>query len=153
MLIQLSLLALAYLAFLGNRSLEPGLAARSLVALAAVVFLPGINFMGMLIHNGVAILFPAWVHLGAGRPGGIEALGQNVLMIVVFVAFLAATLVVPAAIGGGTFLLLQSAAGLWGLLPAGVLALAVLAFEAAMAVDWLGAIFERTDPAGAGIAV
>lgn len=152
-IIQLGLLLLAYLAFLGNRSLEPGLAVRSLVGLGAVVFLPGINFMGMLIHNGVAILFPAWVHLGAGRAGGIEALGQNVLMIVVFVAVLGLTLVVPAAIGGATFLLLHSPVGLWGLGPASILALGVLVFEAALAVDWLGGIFERTDPAAAGIAV
>ena len=40
--------------------------------------LPGINLLGMLIQNGAALLYPAWVRLGSGRPGGVEALGQNI---------------------------------------------------------------------------
>ena len=150
-LIQLSLLVIGYLAFLGNQSMVPALDERTLLLFAAFVFLPGINLLGMIIQNGAALLFPAWVRLGSGRPAGVEALGQNMLMMVVFVALLAVTLLLPVAIGGGAFLLLHRAIDGWAALPATVLVLGTIAFEAALLVDWLGRLFERTDPAAAGI--
>jgi len=150
-LIQLSLLVIGYLAFLGNQSMVPALDERTVLLFAAFVFLPGINLLGMIIQNGAALLYPAWVHLGSGRPGGVEALGQNMLMMVVFVALLAVTLLLPVAMGGGAFLLLHRAINGWAALPATVLALGTMAFEAALLVDWLGRLFERTDPAAAGI--
>ena len=150
-LIQLSLLVIGYLAFLGNQSMVPALDERTVLLFAAFVFLPGINLLGMIIQNGAALLYPAWVHLGSGRPAGVEALGQNMLMMVVFVALLAVTLLLPVAIGGGAFLLLHRAINGWAALPATVLVLGTMAFEAALLVDWLGRLFERTDPATAGI--
>jgi hypothetical protein len=145
------LFVIGYLAFLGNRSMEPALAERTLVLLATFVFLPGINLLGMIIQNGAALLYPAWVHLGSGRPAGVEALGQNMLMMVVFVALLGATLLLPVAVGGGTFLLLHRAINGWAALPATALGLGIMAFEAALLVEWLGRVFERTDPASVGI--
>jgi hypothetical protein len=109
------------------------------------------NLLGMLIQNAAALLFPAWIPLGSGRPGGVEALGQNLLMMVVFAALLSVLLLLPLAIGGGAFLLLRGAIDEWAALPATVLILGIIAFEAALLVEWLGRIFERTDPATAGI--
>ena len=149
--IQLSLLVIGYLAFLGNQSMTPALDERTLLLFAAFAFLPGINLLGMIIQNGAALLYPAWVRLGSGRPAGVEALGQNMLMMVVFVALLAVTLLLPVAIGGGAFLLLHRAINAWAVVPATVLILGTIAFEAALLVDWLGGLFERTDPASAGI--
>jgi hypothetical protein len=107
----------------------------------------------MLIQNGAALLYPAWVRLGSGRPGGVEALGQNLLMMIAFVALLSLALVLPVAIAGGTFLLLRGLLENWAAVPAAVLALGIIGFEAALIVEWLGGIFERTDPATAGISV
>jgi ABC-2 type transport system permease protein len=149
--IQFSLLAIAYLAFLGNQTMMPDLEERTLLLVAAVVYLPGINLLGMLIQNAAALLFPAWVRLGTGRPGGVEALGQNLLMMLAFVTLLALTLVLPVALGGGSFLLLRPLLDGWAALPATALALGAMAFEAALVVEWLGGVFERTDPATAGI--
>jgi hypothetical protein len=149
--IQLSLLVIGYLAFLGNQSMETALEERTWLLFAAFAFLPGINLLGMIIQNGAALLYPAWVRLGSGRPAGVEALGQNMLMMVVFVAMLAVTLLLPVTIGGGAFLLLQHAIHRWAALPATVLVLGIMAFEAALLVEWLGRLFERTDPAAAGI--
>jgi ABC-2 type transport system permease protein len=149
--VQLCLLVIGYLAFLGDEFMEPDLAARTLLLLGAVVFLPGMNLLGMLIQNGAALLFPAWVRLGSGRPAGVEALGQNLLMMVVFVTLLSVLLLLPIAIGGGAFLLLRGVADEWAALPAAVLILGTVAFEAALLVEWLGRIFERIDPATAGI--
>ncbi len=149
--IQLTLLMIGYLAFIGDQSMVPALAERTWLLLAAFVFLPGINLLGMIIQNGAALLYPAWVHLGSGRPAGVEALGQNMLMMLMFVALLAVTLLLPVAIGGGAFLLLHRTINGWAALPATVLVLGTMAFEAALLVEWLGRLFERTDPATAGI--
>jgi ABC-2 type transport system permease protein len=152
-LIQLALLGLGYLAFLGNQTMVPDLEERTLLLGAAIVLLPPINLLGMLIQNGAALLYPAWVHLGSGRVAGVEALGQNLLMMIAFVALLSLTLVVPVAMGGGLFLLLRGLLGDWAVLPGTAVLLSAIGFEAALIIDWLGGIFERTDPASAGISV
>jgi ABC-2 type transport system permease protein len=150
-LMQIALLGLSYLAFLGNQTLYPGLEERTLLLLLSLVFLPPINLLGMLIQNGAALLYPAWVRVGAGRPGGIETLGQNLLMVLAFAVLLGLTLVIPAALAGGSYLLLRPGIGDWALLPAGGLALLAMGFEASWMVEWLGGLFERTDPVAAGI--
>jgi ABC-2 type transport system permease protein len=151
--IQLGLLGIGYLAFLGNQSMVPEFEERTLLLLASVVFLPAINLLGMLIQNGAALLYPAWVHLGTGRAGGVEALGQNLLMMIAFLALLSLTLLLPVAIGGGAFLLLRDALQAWAVVPASFLVLGIMGFEAALMVEWLGRLFERTDPATAGISL
>jgi ABC-2 type transport system permease protein len=150
-IIQLGILLISYLAFLGNRTMTPSLEERSLLILLAVVCLPAINFLGLLIQNAGALLYPAWVHLGAARIAGIEALGQNLLMMLTSVTLLALMLAIPAAVAGGAYLLLNPSIGMWGAVPATVLALGAMGFEAALMIEWLGRIFERTDSAAAGI--
>jgi hypothetical protein len=150
-MVQFALLTVAYLAFLGNTTMVPDLEERTLLLLASFVCLPAINLLGMLIQNGAALLFPAWVRLGSGRMAGVEALGQNLLMMIAFVAILSVTLILPVAIAGGGFLLLRPVLDNWAAIPAAALGLLLVGFEAALMVDWLGRVFERTDPATAGI--
>ena len=57
--------------------MEPPLEDRTLLLLAAFVFLPGINLLGMLIQNGAALLYPAWVRLGSGRPAVSRRWGRT----------------------------------------------------------------------------
>ena len=80
-------------------------------------------------------------------------MGQNMLMMIAFVALLAGTLVVPVTVGGGAFLLLRTDLENLAVLPAAILGLGLIGFEVALIVEWLGRIFERTDPASAGIAL
>jgi ABC-2 type transport system permease protein len=150
-LMQLALLLVAYLAFIKDDTLRFDLAERTLLLAVALIYLPLINYVGLLIHNAAAILFPAWVHLGVGRPGGVEALGQNMLMIIAFTILLAATLAVPTSLGGSVVVLLQPFIGNWTLIPATVVLLGTLAIEALLIVRWLGRVFESTDPASAGL--
>jgi ABC-2 type transport system permease protein len=150
-LLQAALLGFAYLAFLGNRSFELSLGDRSLALAAAFLLLPAVNFIGLLIHNGAALLYPAWTHLGSGRPGGVEALGQNFLTMIAFVLLLSVALAVPVALGGGVFLLLRDALGLWALLPAAALADAAILAESLPALRWLGGVLERTEVTEAGL--
>jgi len=150
-ILQFSLLILTYLAFLGNSSMVPDREERTLLLLIVLVCLPAVNLLGMLIQNGAALLFPAWVRLGSGRTAGVEALGQNILMMIAFVAVLSLTLLLPLALGAGGFLLLRSWMEDWALAPALALVLLTIGLESALGVDWLGRVFEHTDPAAAGI--
>jgi hypothetical protein len=150
--LQLGVLLVAYLAFLGNRVMEPTLSYRTAALAAAVAFLPGVNLLGLLIHNGAAILFPAWIAPATGRGGGVEALGQNMLAIIAYVMLLSVALVAPVGLGGGVFFLLADRIGWWAVVPGGAAALAVAAVEARTMIRWLGRAFERTDPAAAGVA-
>jgi ABC-2 type transport system permease protein len=143
---QLGLLLIAYIAFIGVPDLDPPLDLRTAVLAAAVVCLPGINFLGMLIHNGTALLFPAWVHLGTNRPGGVEALGQNMLMIVAYAALLAIALVTPAAIAAGLGILLEGSLGWWAAVPASLVLLVGIAAESVILVRRLGRVFEQMEP-------
>lgn len=151
--LQVALLLVAYLAFLGNTQMQPDLWIRSAVLLAAAVCLPGVNYLGMLIQNATALLFPAWVHLGMGRPGGVEALGQNMLMIVAYLMVLAATLAVPVALAAAVTGGLEPALGWWAAMPAWLVFQVGVVVEAVVALRWLGGVFDRTDPAAAGIPV
>ena len=150
-IIQFALLTVAYLAFLGNTTMLPDLEERTLLMVVSFVCLPAVNLLGMLIQNGAALLFPAWVRLGTGRVAGVEALGQNLLMMIAFVVLLSVTLIVPVAIAGGGFLLLRPVLDNWAGVPAMALGILVVGFEALLMVEWLGRVFERTDPAAAGI--
>lgn len=150
--LQIGLMLIGYLAFLGNDHMEPDLEVRTIVLLAAVICVPGINYLGMLIQNGTALLFPAWAHLGGGRPGGVEALGQNMLMIVAYAAALGVALALPGLLAAGAFTLLEGALGWWSAVPAAGVLLLGSAAEAMVVLRWLGLVFEGTDPAGAGIA-
>ena len=145
--LQLGLLLIAWLAFLADPIDVPALGERTIVLALAVSLLPVVNLLGMLIHNGAAILLPGWTHLGSGRPSGVEALGQNMLVLIGFAALLGLVLVPPAAVAAGLYLLLQPRVGLWVLLPAAAAVVLIAGVEGWIMVRRLGAAFERLDPA------
>jgi hypothetical protein len=149
--LQLALMLVAYLAFLGNDHMEPALTVRTAVLAAGAVCLPGVNYLGMLIQNGAAVLFPAWVHLGSGRPSGVEALGQNMLVIIAYSAVLGAALLLPAVLASALYVGIQTRLGWWAMLPSAVVLLGGIAIEAAAMLAWLGRMFDGTDPSGAEI--
>ncbi len=151
--LQLAVLTLAWLAFLGHEVMEPDLGARTLALAAAVLFLPPINLLGLLIHNGAAMLFPAWMAPPADRPAGVEALGQNMLAIIAYVVLLGLVLMPPVVAGTGVFVGLELVLGPWAAVPAAGAALATAAAEARILLRSIGRVFERTDPASAGIAM
>jgi hypothetical protein len=105
----------------------------------------------MLIQYGAALLLPASVHLGSGRPGGVEALGQNMLMIVAYSAVLGLGLALPGMLALLVFAVLRVGLGWWAIALGVVVLLASIAVEAAALLRWLGGVFESTDPAGAEI--
>src|SRR3954453_5759241 len=144
--LQVGLLLIGWLAFLVDPIDVPGLAGRTALLALALLLLPAVNGLGMLLHNAAALLLPAWTHTGSGRPGGVEALGQNMLVLVGFAALLAVVLLPPAAAGTGIYFLLERPLGYYGVVPAVVAALALAGAEALVMVRWLGRVFERLDP-------
>jgi hypothetical protein len=112
------------------------------VALAALL---GINVLAVGIQNGAALLYPSWVNSEI-RPGGIEALGQQVLTTGVSLLLLALLLAGPTILAGGALYLSAGSLGSWAAVPALLLAVLGMAIEAWLLLDWLGDRFERSEP-------
>ena len=111
-------------------------------ALPAAVLLPAWNLLSVVEQNGMALIFPSWVALGARRMAGLEAIGQGLLAAVARTLFLlVATL--PSGVLFLGVLVFASAMG-WPSprLLAAIAAAVVLLVEAAAGVVLLGARFE-----------
>ena len=121
-------------------------ATRASFAVAAIVVAPAIITTHLLVHNAVAVIFPAWARIGAGG-SGVEMMGQNML-VMAGTAIVLALAIVPAALVAGV------AAGIAGVaagrvpivVPATVFA-AVLLCECLAAAVGLGRVLDRTDVA------
>ncbi|MGE5232010.1 MAG: putative ABC exporter domain-containing protein [Deltaproteobacteria bacterium] len=145
-LLELVLAVFVYLCYLRDPSLALPPGERLGLLGAAAVLLPPVNFTALLLYNGAAVLFPAWVRIGA-TASGVEVLGQRLLTTTAFLVVLALLLTPPAAAAVGAYEVLAGALGGWALGPAFLAGLAVLAVEAALLVRRLGRAFERMDPA------
>ncbi len=145
-LMQVGFLVVAYLALWGGRVDNPDPDFRTAILAGAVAGLPAVNFLAMLVQNGSALLLPAWIRVGPERPIGVEALGQNMLVMTGFLVVLGTLLLLPAAAAGATFIALQRGIGWWAAVPAGAAGIATIGIEARLILSWLGGIFERTDP-------
>lgn len=150
-LAQFVLLAIGTVALSASPEIELTGSERTVAAISALVLLPALNFMGLMIMNGAALLFPAWVRTAHSRAGGIDTLGQNVLTAAAYLLALAVALLVPVAVGAGAGFLARPALGISaGIVAAGVAAV-VLGLQAWLLSLWLGSAFERIDPSTAGI--
>ncbi|HEU5171112.1 MAG TPA: hypothetical protein VFU46_11275 [Gemmatimonadales bacterium] len=148
-LLQLALLLLAYLGFAGSEGGETTLAERTLLLGAAILLLPPVNYLAMLVQNGAALLYPAWVPIGEEGPGGVEALGQNLVATMAFTLILGLLLLPP--VGAGLLVARAADGGLAALLAGVTVGLGVLVAEAVLLVRRLGAAFERLEPSTPGI--
>ena len=124
---------------------------RAVAAASGLVLLPSLNFMGLMIMNGAALLFPAWVRTSRSRAGGVDTLGQNVLTAAAYLLALALALLLPLAIAAGAGYLARPVLGDWSGTAAALVASAVLFYQAWLLSVWLGKAFERIDPSTAGI--
>jgi hypothetical protein len=148
-LIQLGLLSVAWLAFLGEHSGNTTLAERSVLLAAVTLALPSVNYVALLLQNGAALLYPAWMSAIGDGAGGLEALGQNLLATVAFTFLLGLLLVVPV----GAAVLVGYATGMQplGLGLGMVLGLGLLAIEAILLARVFGTVYDRTDAGTPGV--
>jgi hypothetical protein len=150
-LVQLILVGLAYCALLGDPTMPISLRSRSIALVAAAVLLPAVNYVGLLLLNGGALLFPAWVRIGAARASGVEGLGQNVISMVAYALVLLVVLLPALLAGGAASWALRRLLGAWAWIPGGVIGLIVLAAESWLLLRPLGRALERIDIPTAGI--
>jgi hypothetical protein len=114
-------------------------------AVAAMLLAPPLILAQLVVQNGLAIAFPAWIAIGVSRARGIEVMGQRMLMLAAN-AIALALFVLPAALVGAAI----AGAAYWTLhmpivvLPVLTLALVMLG-ECWLAVEALGRALDRTD--------
>jgi len=116
-------------------------------AAAALMLAPPLILAQLLIQNAIAVMFPAWITVGRSRAGGVDAIGQRMIML--FGSLLAVglalfpALVVASAVAGPIYLVTKTVPVV---LPAAVTAVVMLA-EAWAATEVLGKLLDRTDVA------
>ena len=114
-------------------------------AVAAMLAAPALILAQLVVQNGFAIAFPAWIAVGASRPKGIDAMGQRLIMMAGNLIVLA-LFILPGALAGA----LVALALYWTthmtmvVLPVLILALVMIA-ECWLAVEALGRVLDRTD--------
>lgn len=112
---------------------------------AAMVLAPALILAQIVVQNGAAVMFPAWVSVGPSRPRGIDAMGQRLLMVAGMLILLIVS-VLPAAIVAGVVngIIYWITGSILIVLPAAIVAI-VMVVECALAIEGLGRILDRTD--------
>ena len=144
--LQLSFFVLAYLLLLGNDTIQTALSERTMLVVAAAAVLPAVNAIGMCIQNALALLFPEWGKRTLQGAGGIETIGQQMVMMLGSFILLVIALLVPATLALAFRWGMPAASETWRIAIGASLALLALAGEVLLCVWWLGRIFEKTEP-------
>jgi hypothetical protein len=114
-------------------------------ALAAMCIAPGIIVAQLVVQNGFAVMFPAWVTVGSSRSRGVDVMGQRLLMMAGNLLTLLLSLLPAAIVGGGVAVAIYATTGtVWVVLPAGLVALVMFA-ESWLAIEAFGRVLDRTD--------
>lgn len=119
---------------------------RAGAAVGAALLAPLLCALLVLLLNAAAVLFPAWVQMGGGRPGGIDVLGQRIVFVGGLFFVMAIALLPALIVAAIVFLLVQWLVGLLtAATTAVIVVLAILASEIAIGTWWLGKRFESFD--------
>jgi hypothetical protein len=127
----------------------PGMSAlvsdRAWYGLAAAIVAPAVILIQILIHNGLAVVFPAWAAVGDTRSRGLDVMGQRMVLmggiaLGLFVVLLPPALCAGALILAGRFLVQTT----FVVGPALVFA-AVAVGECWIGAEVLGRVLDRTD--------
>ena len=123
-----------------------GLSWRLAIGTAVGIVAPALVFAQLAIHNGVALVFPAWVPLGNQRPRGLDAMGQR-LILLGGTWLLLIVMTLPGAIAGGIvwFASAQIVGSAIALVPAAIVCAVIVAIEVLLATEALGGAYERLD--------
>lgn len=138
-------LALIAAAVLSTNAPFATVATRWSLLLSALFIAPGIVLTQLLAQNGLAVTFPSWVAIGNTRSGGVDVIGQRLLVMIAVVLALVVSLLpaaIVAGVGAGIVYLLT---GTIPVVVAGVLAGGTLLVEAFAGSEVVGAILERSD--------
>jgi ABC-2 type transport system permease protein len=115
------------------------------IALAAAIAAPALVAAQFTIHNAIALIFPAWVPSGARRTRGIDAMGQQLIMLAAIVIALL-IFALPGAIAGVVaWFVFHRLIGSAVFVLAATLFAGIVAVEVLAATELLGPAYERLD--------
>ena len=137
-----ALVGVVLLSLLGSREMDT--ARRVSYFLAAAAVAPGVILVQLLVQNGLAVTFPSWVTTGPPR-GGIDAIGQRMLLLLVGMFGLVLGILPAVLFGGVLALVARLVIGETSILASGMGAAAVLFGEAALGSELIGSLLDRTD--------
>jgi hypothetical protein len=143
-LLQIALVVLAYAATLGDDTLPMSLSFRSAILAISPAMLLALNATTVTIQNAAALLFPGWIRVTPVVGGGVEAMGQGILVTGILLLTFAVSLLPAAAVAAAVWWALARLPNAW--LIAALVAAAVLLAETWWAVRGLGRRFERLEP-------
>jgi hypothetical protein len=106
---------------------------------------PALVFAQYTIHNATALMFPAWVSIGAGRPRGVDAMGQRLILLGGTWLTLLVSLLPGAVITVILWLAFYRFVGPWILLPGALISAVVVGAEVLVATELLGPAYERLE--------
>ena len=138
----MTLVAIILFSMLGSS--EIGMPQRLSYFLAAATAAPGVILVQLLIQNGLAVTFPSWVTAGPPR-GGVDAIGQRMLLILVGMVGLVLGILPAVLAGGALALVVRLVTGETSVVVPGIVAALVLVGEAALGSELVGSILDRTD--------
>ncbi len=147
--IQFALVVVAFIASVFANASVIGMSLRLAILVAAPFAIVALNAALMTIQNGIAVLFPSWLRLGATVNSGVEALGQNVLSTAANLVSLAIALIVPAAIGFVAVKVMAEPRAMTVAVLVIVVSM-VLAVETYGAMKVLGRVLAKAEPIQAG---
>ncbi|HEY7170026.1 MAG TPA: putative ABC exporter domain-containing protein [Vicinamibacterales bacterium] len=124
---------------------ETGLAWRTAIGVAALILTPALVAAQYTIHNAAALIFPAWVPVGSGRPRGVDAMGQRLILLGATWLMLLVSLFPGAIVGAILWVAFFRFVGPWVLVPAALVCVATVAVEVLLATEALGPAYERLD--------
>jgi hypothetical protein len=119
---------------------QAGAGTRATFAIAAMLAVTAVIVAQLVVHNGIAVSFPAWVELKtAAGAAGMEMNARMMIVMYGALLVLAVVLIIPVAAASVTYFV---AGGL--LIPSAVFA-ALLFGESLAATEIIGRILDRTD--------
>jgi hypothetical protein len=111
---------------------------------ASMAVAPGLILLQLLVQNAAAVAFPSWVAIGRPR-GGVEVVGQRMLLMFGSILTLVVAVVPAAFLGGIVFIVVRSVIGGVPIVLPALAAAAVLLAETFVCTELIGVMLDRTD--------
>lgn len=114
-------------------------------AVAAMLVAPGVIVVEIVVQNALAILFPAWVDLGATSARGMEVMGQRVLAAGGLIVALGLALVPAGLVAAAVTGAIHAFTSVPAMVAAAAAASGTLLVESALVCAALGRVVDRMD--------
>ena len=127
-----------------NASFAEELPNRWSLLIAGLFVAPGIIVAQLVAHNGLAVVFPSWVSIDP-RPGGVDAMGQGLLVMLAVLLGLVVAVLPAALVAGIVAGVLYLVLGTIPIVLPAALAGMALFVEAFVGTEFIGAVLDRSD--------